>query len=141
MAPEVIGRSCLIELCIRAAPLVVPDSDRAELQKWGSVLGEESWSDVAGADRVTRRWRGPSCRDRTAVVGVAPDGDQLAGPTSNPTEVLADRVGIGQERLALGHVSECRPSCGVAREIRPRESRLVLSLARTLLRRVSEISR
>lgn len=33
-SPKVVGRCLLVELCMRAAPLTVPDSDRQTLEQW-----------------------------------------------------------------------------------------------------------
>ena len=94
---------------------MVPDSDRAELQKWGSVLGEESWSDAAGADRVTRRWRAPSCRDRTARLGTQ--------RTVEPAGVVFSAVSVLCRR-----VDTRRPHRGRTRKVGPPQRTQRLSL-------------
>jgi hypothetical protein len=65
----------LIELCMRAAPLVMPDSDRAELQKWGRSSVKKAGDGVAHAEIARRlsvsRQTAINWRARYEVHGVA----------------------------------------------------------------------
>lgn len=77
--PKVAGRLYLVELFMRAAPLIVPDFDRDELEKWvrSSAMKAGLVSDTTGAAEAI---------SRDASELVTPGLDDLVGQTAGVDE-------------------------------------------------------